>query len=62
MNATRQNSSSISETLQARKTYLSALLKIVDIKVGKSTATQKLTITAIKAEMRLIELKLKKRP
>ena len=61
MNAATQNSSSLFETLKARKAYLTALLKIVDTKVGKSTATQKLTITAIKAEMGLIEHKLKKR-
>lgn len=61
MNAATQNNSSLSETLQARKAYLTALLKIVDTKIGKSTATQKLTITAIKAEMVLIEHKLKKR-
>jgi len=61
MNATAQNSSSISETLKARKAHLAALLKIMDTKTGKSTAMQKLTITAIKEEMRLIEEKLKKR-
>ncbi|MCK0548513.1 hypothetical protein [Pseudomonas syringae] len=61
MNATTQNSSSLSETLQARKAHLSTLLKIVDTRFGKSTATQKLTITAIKAEVGLIEHKLKKR-
>lgn len=61
MNATAQNSSSISETLKARKTHLTALLKIVDTQIGKSTAMQKLTITAIKAEMELIEHKLNKR-
>lgn len=60
MNATAQNSSSISETLKAR-THLTALLKIVDTQIGKSTAMQKLTITAIKAEMELIEHKLNKR-
>ena len=61
MNTAAQNSSSLSETLQARKAYLTALLKIVDTNIGKSTATQKLTISAIKAEMGLIEHKLKKR-
>jgi hypothetical protein len=61
MSTSTQNSSSLSETLQARKAYLTALLKIVDTRIGKSTATQKLTITAIKAEMGLIEHKLKKR-
>ncbi|KZN18272.1 MULTISPECIES: hypothetical protein [Pseudomonas] len=60
MKAATQNSSSISETLRARKAHLTALLKIVDSKVGKSTAMQKLTITAIKAEMGLIDHKLKK--
>ncbi|WP_223543750.1 hypothetical protein [Pseudomonas sp. BF-B-28] len=61
MNAATQNSSSISESLKTRKAHLSALLKIVDTKVGKSTVMQKLTITAIKAEMGLIEHKLKQR-
>ncbi len=61
MNTAIENSSSLSETLQARKAHLSALLKIVDTRFGKSTATQKLTITAIRAEMGLIEHKLKKR-
>ncbi|NCE90052.1 MULTISPECIES: hypothetical protein [Pseudomonas] len=60
MNAAKQDSSSLSETLQARKAYLTALLKIVDTKIGKGTSTQKLTIIAIKAEMGLIEHKLKK--
>ena len=61
MNADTQNSSSISETLKARKAHLIALLKIVDTNVGKSTAMQTLTVTAIKAEMGLIEHKLKQR-
>lgn len=61
MNTMTQNSSSISETLKARKDHLTTLLKIVDIRIGKNTVMQKLTITAIKAEMGLIEQKLKKR-
>ena len=61
MNTAIENSSSLSETLQARKAHLTALLKIVDTRFGKSTAIQKLTINAIKAEMGLIENKLKKR-
>jgi hypothetical protein len=61
MNSATQNSSSISETLKARKAHLIALLKIVDTKIGTSTEIQKLTITAIKAEMGLIEHKLNKR-
>ncbi|WLG51116.1 hypothetical protein [Pseudomonas sp. FP1742] len=61
MNAATQNSSSISETLKSRKAHLTALLKIVDTKNGKSTAMQKFTINAIEAEIGLIENKLKKR-
>lgn len=61
MNAAIQNNSSIFETLKARKNHLTALLNILDAKIGKSTAIQKLTITAIKAEMGLIEHKLKNR-
>jgi hypothetical protein len=61
MNAATQNSSSLSETLKARKAHLTGLLRIVDTKFGKSTAIQKLTINAIKAEMGLIEHKMKKR-
>lgn len=61
MNTKTQHSSSISETLKARKAHLTALLKLVDTKIGKNTAMQNLTITAIKAEMGLIEHKLKKR-
>lgn len=61
MTATTQNSSTISETLQARKAHLTALLKLVDTQTGKSTATQKFTRSAIKAEIGLIEQKLKNR-
>jgi len=61
MNTAIDNSSSPPETLQARKAHLIALLKIVDTRFGKSTATQKLTITAIRAEMGLIDHKLKNR-
>lgn len=61
MNAAAQNTSTTSEALSARKAYLTALLKLVDTTNGKSTATQKLTITAIKAEIGLIEHKLIKR-
>ncbi|XVO87668.1 hypothetical protein ACQ9Y2_00920 [Pseudomonas palleroniana] len=61
MNAAIQNSSSPIETLKARQDHLTALLKILDTKIGKSTAIQKLTITAIKTEIGLIDQKLKKR-
>lgn len=61
MNAAIQNSSSSIETLKARKDHLTALLKLVDVKTGKSTAMQKLTIAAIKSEMEFIEHKLRNR-
>lgn len=61
MNAATQNSSTISEALKARKTHLTDLLKIMEAKPKKITTIQKLTINAIKAEMALIESKLKDR-
>jgi hypothetical protein len=60
MNAATQNSLTISETLKARKDHLIVLLKLVDTRAGKSTVLQKLTVRAFKAEMELIEHKLKK--
>jgi hypothetical protein len=60
MNAALQKSSSQSDTLKARQAHLTDLLKLVNSKIGKNTAMQNLTITAIKAEMGLIEQKLKK--
>lgn len=61
MNIATQNSSTISETLKARKAHLTGLLKIMETKPERSTAIQKLTINAINAEMGLIDNKLKKR-
>jgi hypothetical protein len=61
MKTAAQNTSITSEALSTRKAYLTTLLKLVDINNGKSTITQKLTITAIKAEIGLIDQKLKKR-
>lgn len=61
MNTPMQISPSHVDTLKARKAHLNDLLKIVDIKIEKSTEMQKLTITAIRAEMRLIDHKLNKR-
>lgn len=61
MNAATENSSTISEKLKSRKAHLTALLKLVDTNIGKNSATQKLTINAIKAEMGFIERKLKNR-
>lgn len=61
MIAKTQNSTTIAEALKARKAHLTALLKLVDTQTGKSTAAQKLTITAIKTEVGLIEHKLNNR-
>lgn len=57
-----QSSASWSDTLKARKEHLTALLKIVDIKTGKTTTVQALTINLIKNEMDYVEGKLKGRP
>lgn len=61
MNAPIQNSSSLSDTLKARKAHLTALLKVVDVRSGKITQIQALTINAIKAEMGHIDSQLKGR-
>jgi len=57
-----RNSASWSDTLKARKEHLAALLKIVDIKTGKTTTVQSLTINLIKNEMSHVESKLKGLP
>lgn len=56
-----QSSASWTDTLKARKNHLTALLKIVDIKTGKSTRVQSLTVKLIKDEMSYVESKLKGR-
>jgi len=56
-----QSSASWSDTLKARKEHLTALLKIVDIKTGKTTTVQTLTVNLIKKEMSYVESKLKGR-
>ena len=48
--------------MKARKEHLTALLKIVDIKTGKTTTVQTLTVNLIKKEMSYVESKLKGRP
>jgi len=60
MNASTEKSSNPSDTLKARKAHLTALLNIIDTKSGKSTTTETLTIKAVKAEIVLIENKIKK--
>jgi hypothetical protein len=56
-----QNSASWTDTLKARKSYLTALMKVVDIKAGKASKVQALTVDLIKSEMSLIESQLKGR-
>lgn len=56
-----KTSASWSDTLKARKEHLTALLKIVDHKTGKTTTVQALTINLIKNEMSYVESKLKGR-
>jgi hypothetical protein len=56
-----QNSASWTDTLKARKSYLMALIKVVDIKAGKASKVQILTVNLIKNEMSLIESQLKGR-
>jgi hypothetical protein len=57
-----QSSASWSDTLKARKKHLTALLEIVDIRIGKTTTVQALTIKLIKEEMSYVDSKLKGRP
>ncbi len=56
-----QNIASWTDTLKARKSYLTALMKVVDIKAGKASKVQTLTVNLIKNEMSLIESQLKGR-
>jgi hypothetical protein len=56
-----QTSASWTDTLKARKNHLTALMKIVDIKTGKPTKVQSLTVNLIKAEMSRVESQLKVR-
>lgn len=61
MIASIKNNSTLSEALKSRKAHLADLLKVMDIKAGKSTVLQALTIGAIKAEMEFLEHQLKTR-
>ncbi|TNB77456.1 hypothetical protein FHJ31_27620 [Pseudomonas sp. Fig-3] len=61
MNTAMQNSPSRTETLKARKTHLSALLKLMGSRWVKTTAVQTLTSNAIKVELSLIDEQLKRR-
>jgi hypothetical protein len=61
MITTIQNSASWTDTLKARKSYLTVLMKVVDIKAGKASKVQVLTVNLIKSEITLIESQLKGR-
>jgi hypothetical protein len=56
-----QSSASWTDTLKARRSHLTALMKVVDIKTGKISKVQALTVNLIKNEMSLIESQLKGR-
>lgn len=55
------SSANWTDTLKARKKHLTALMKIVDIKTGKVSNVQTLTVNLIKNEMSYIEDQLKGR-
>ncbi|WP_460154914.1 hypothetical protein [Pseudomonas sp. S1_F04] len=61
MNTATQNSPSRTEMLKARKAHLSALLKLLGSRWGKTTAIQTLTANAIKAELTFIDQQLTRR-
>ena len=56
-----QSSASWTDTLKARKDHLTTLLKIADIKTGKLTKVEALTVNLIKNEISHIESQLKRR-
>ena len=55
-----QSSANWTDTLKARKDHLTTLLKIVDIKTGKTTKVEALTVNLIKNEISHIESPLKR--
>lgn len=61
MNAATQSKISYSDSLKARKTHLSGLLNIVKPRTGKTTKIEAMTISAINAEIGVIEQQLAKR-
>ncbi|MBA5980245.1 hypothetical protein HT737_09665 [Pseudomonas sp. MD195_PC81_125] len=56
-----QSGANWTDTLKARKNHLTALMKIVDIKTGKASNVQTMTVNLIKSEMSYIEDQLKER-
>lgn len=61
MNASTQNSSTLSDTPKARKAHLMAWLSLINVCPYKGKKTQSLTINAMKAEISLIEHQLRNR-
>jgi hypothetical protein len=56
-----QSTASWTYTLKTRRNHLTTLLKMMDIKPGKATKVQILTVNSIKAEISHIETQLKSR-
>ena len=60
MNAAIQSKISYSDTLKARKVHLSGLINLVKPKSGKTEKIETMTISAINADISVIEQQLKK--
>ena len=60
MNAATQSKVSYSESLIARKMHLNGLINLVKPRTGETSKIETMTITAIKAEISIIEEQLKK--
>lgn len=61
MNAATQSKISYSDSLKARKTHLNGLINLVKPRTGKTTKIEAMTISAINAEIGVIEQQLAKR-
>ena len=61
MNAATQSKISYSDNLKARKTHLNGLINLVKPRTGKTTKIETMTISAINAEISVIEQQLNKR-
>ena len=61
MSAATQRKISYLDSLKARKTHLSGLLNLVKPRTGKTTKIEAMTISAINAEIGVIEQQLNKR-
>ena len=61
MNASTQSKISYSDNLKARKTHLSGLINLLKPRTGETTKIEAMTISAINAEIGIIEEQLAKR-